>query len=223
MKKTLKTFINASLLMLFVSHSYGLIFNLSDIINRPGAQADSGVMLMDNTTNPEFNGIDDTFDGSITFNFTITSDQYALAGITYALFQLQKDNLLGNPTVPIAIGNPFTSDNWGGLRNEGYITKLIFGSNPVVVGESQAFTMTIDYNAGALDTGTLIMGGDSNVYDIGEFDYTFNEIMFFNGFDGSFASATDMTVEVVPEPATYALIFGALALVFVALRRRFKA
>ena len=220
MKKTLKTFINAGLLMLSVSHSYGLVYNISDV-NRAGGQADYGVMLMDNTTHSRFNGIDDTFDGSVTFNFTLTYTQYQTGG-TYVLFQLQ-NRTLGTPITPIAIGNIWTSDNWGGIRNTGFITDLTLGSNPVVVGESQAFTMTIDYNAGALDTGTLIMGGDSNVYDIGDYDYSFNEIVFFNGFDGSFASATDMTVEVVPEPATYALISGALALVFVPLRRRLKA
>ena len=221
MKKTLKTFINAGLLMLSVSHSYGLVYNISDV-NRAGGQADYGVMLMDNTTHSRFNGIDDTFDGSVTFNFTLTYTQYQTGG-TYVLFALQNRTVGTPPISPIAIGNNWTSDNWSGIRNTGFITDLTFGSNPVVVGESQAFTMTIDYNAGALDTGTLMIDGDSTVHDIGEFDYTFNEIMFFNGFDGSFASATDMTVEVVPEPATYALIFGALAFGFVAVRRRFKA
>ena len=220
MKKTLKTFINAGLLMLSVSHSYGLVYNISDV-NRAGGQADYGVMLMDNTTHSRFNGIDDTFDGSVTFNFTLTYTQYQTGG-TYVLFQLQ-NRTVGTPIVPIAIGNTWTSDNWGGIRNTGFITDLTFGSNPVVVGESKAFTMTIDYNAGALDTGTLMIDGDSTVHDIGEFDYTFNEIMFFNGFGGSFASATDISVEVVPEPATYALIFGALAFGFVAVPRRFKA
>ena len=220
MKKTLKTFINAGLLMLSVSHSYGLVYNISDV-NRAGGQADYGVMLMDNTTHSRFNGIDDTFDGSVTFNFTLTYTQYQTGG-TYVLFQLQ-NRTLGTPITPIAIGNIWTSDNWGGIRNTGFITDLTFGSNPVVVGESQAFTMTIDYNAGGFDTGTLSIGGDPTTYDIGTYDYSFTNIRWRNGLTDSVASATNMSVEVVPEPATYALISGALALVFVVLRRRFKA
>ncbi len=214
MKKTLKTFINAGLLMLFVSHSYGLVYNLNDI-NRPGPQADFGVILMDNTTHAGFNGIDDTFDGTVTFNFTLTFDNYQQQG-DYVLFELGNSN----GSSAIAIGNTFGSNNWGGYQAGSGLT---FGSNPVVEGQSQAFTMTIDYNAGALDTGTLIIFGDSNVYDIGDYDYSFNEIVFYNGLPGTVASGTNMSVEVVPEPATYALIFGALALVFVALRRRFNA
>ena len=63
MKKTLKTLINAGLLVLFVSHSHGLVFNLTDINNQTGAGT---TLLLDNTT-PGFNGIDDTFDGSVTY------------------------------------------------------------------------------------------------------------------------------------------------------------
>ena len=214
MTKTLKTLINTSLLMLFVSHSYGLVYNLNDI-SRPAPQTDYGVTLMDNTTHPGFNGIDDTFDGTVTFNFTLTFDNYQQQN-NYVLFQLGNSN--GDR---IAIGNTFGSNNWGGYQTGSGL--LTFGNNPVVEGQSQAFTLTIDYNAGALDTGTLIIVGDSNVYDIGDYDYSFNEIVFLNGLAGTVASGTNMSVEVVPEPATYALIFGALAFGFVAFRRRFKA
>ena len=219
MTKTLKTLINTSLLMLFVSHSHGLVFNLTDRINRTGVSNDIGFILFDNTI-PGFNGIDDTFDGRVTFNFTLTFVTYPANG-AYAGFTLL--NSAGD--APIAIGNTWSSVNWNGFRLQAGspLTTLTFGTNPVVEGQSQAFTMTIDYNAGALDTGTLIMGGDSTTYDIGEYDYSFEEIRFRNGLGDSVASATNMSVEVVPEPATYALIFGALAFVFVALRRRLKA
>ena len=225
MKKTLKTFINTSLLMLFVSHSHGLVFNLTDVNNRTGVSNDPGVILLDNTTHSEFNGIDDSFDGRVTFNFTLIFDTYP-AGGTFATFALQDSA----GSTPIAIGNSWSSNNWDGYRLDKTIgnvdqqlTTLSFGSNAIAQGVAQAFTMTIDYNAGALDTGTLSIDGDPTAYDIGDYDYSFENIRFRNGLTNNAASATNMSVEVVPEPATYALISGALALVFVVLRRRFKA
>ncbi|MGB0290791.1 MAG: PEP-CTERM sorting domain-containing protein, partial [Opitutales bacterium] len=123
----------------------------------------------------------------------------------------------------------YYSDYWNGYRIEWrdggfnqFLNPLTFGDNPVVEGQSQAFTLTIDYNAGALDTGTLIIDGDSTVYDIDDYDYSFDEISFSAAFESAI-SATNISVSIVPEPATYALLSGALALVFVALRRRFKA
>ena len=222
MKKTLKTLINTGLFMLFVSHSHGLIYNLTDVNNRIGGSFDNGLILLSNATHSEFNGIDDTFDGRVTFNFTLTFDTYPADG-TYASFELE-DRL---QNTPIAIGNSWNSNNWDGFRipdsQTSSLTTIAFGSNAVVEGVSQTFTMTIDYNAGALDTGTLIMGGDSTTYDIGDYDYSFERIRFRNGSINNVVSATNMSVEVIPEPATYALIFGVLALVFVPLRRRFNA
>ena len=219
MTKTLKTLINTSLLMLFVSHSHGLVFNLTDINNRTGVSNDLGFILFDNTI-PGFNGIDDTFDGRVTFNFTLTFVTYPANG-AYAGFTLL--NSAGD--APIAIGNTWSSVNWNGFRIPAgsQLTTLTFGSNAIVETTSKAFTMSIDYNAGALDTGTLSIEGDSTTYDIGDYDYSFTNLRWRNGLGDSVASATNMTVEVVPEPATYALIFGALAFVFVALRRRLKA
>ena len=224
MKKTLKTLISTGLFMLCFSHSHGLaqVYDLNDVLNQTGS---TFTQILNSTTHPGFNGIDDTFDGSVTFNFTITYNFIPPGGFNEAVFTLGD---ISNNKIPLAIGNAFgqgaNSANWNGYQdgnnNKAYLT---FGSNPVVEGQPQAFTMTIDYNAGALDTGTLIMGGDSTTYDIGDYDYSFEEIRFRNGLTDSVASATNMTVEVVPEPATYALIFGALALVFVPLRRRFKA
>ena len=218
MTKILKTSINTSLLMLFVGHSYGLVYNLSDVNNRAGISNDPGMIILDNTTHSQFNGIDDTFDGSITFNFSITYDIYPSGG-SFSVFHLESNAGIA----PIAIGNTWTSDNWGAYRINGLITEFAIGSNAVVEGQSQAFTMTIDYNAGALDSATLIMAGDSTAYDIGDYDYSFDRIKFRNGLDNNVSSATNMSVSIVPEPATYALLSGAFAFVFVAFRRRLKA
>ena len=217
MTKTLKTFINTGLFMLFVCHSHGLalVYNLADVIN----QTDSGsTNLLDNTTHPGFNGIDDTFDGSIIFNFTITYHEYPSdPNNIHALFQFF------SPMNDVIELGAFQSENWQIFKWKNDIAEtLTFGSNPFVEGQSQEFTMTIDYNAGALDTGTLMIAGDSTVYDIGDYNYSFEQIVFITG-DGNDVSATNMSVEIVPEPETYALISGALALVFVALRRRFNA
>ena len=218
MKKTVKTLINTSLLTLFVSHSYGLVLNLADAYNQTGVADDLGLILLDGTTHSEFNGIDNTFDGRITFNFTIAYDLHTSGANNVALFPLY----IRTFDAPIAIGSS-KSDKWNGIRIENFgSTGLTFGSNPVVVGQPKAFTMTIDYNAGALDTGTLLIAGDSTVYDIGDYDYSFDEILF-NVSPDCTASATNMKVSIVPEPKSYALICGALALVFVPLRRRFNA
>ena len=218
MKKIQKTLISTSLLMLFVSHSYGLVFNINDVYNKTGISNDPGVVLFDNTTHSQFNGIDDTFDGRITFKFSITYDVYPSGG-AFSAFHL--DNNTG--IAPIAIGNTWASDNWDGYRINGVITEFPIGSNAVVEGQAQAFTLTIDYNAGALDSATLIMAGDSTAYAIGDYDYSFESIKFRNGLDNTVSSMTNMSVSIVPEPATYALISSALAFVFVALRRRFNA
>ena len=219
MKKTLKILINTSMLMLFVGHSYGLVYNITDVNNRAGISNDPGLILLDNTTHSGFNGIDNTFDGRINFNFTITFNTYPSAGGAYASYTIER----GTNSIPLAIGKSWTSSNWNGFRGANAPIILTFGANPVVEGQSQAFAMTIDYNAGALDTGTLIIAGDSNVYDIGDYDYSFESIRFRSGLSNTIASFTNMSVEIVPEPETYALLSGALALGFVALRRRFNA
>ena len=211
MKKTLKTLINTSLLMLFVSHSYGLIFNIPDLINQESTPSSN--TLFDSNTHPEFNRVDNTFEGSVIFKFTMTFDQFTGPRPSDARIYFVSDS-----SILFEIGSSRYHDDWIGVRAG--IGVIDLGTNPVVEGQSQAFTLTIDYNAGALDTGTLSIDGDSTVYDIGEFDYSFKGIGFGNTPPP--ASFTNMSVEIVPEPATYALISGALAFVFVAIRRRFK-
>ena len=220
MKKTLKTLINTGLFMLFFSHSHGLalVYNLNDVVNKTGV---TFTTLLDTNTHPGFNGIDDTFDGSVIFNFTITFDQYPSSGNEYALFMLND----GQGPFNVAIG-AYYSNNWTGWDEKDFNSSLNLGTNPIVAGQSQAFTMTIDYNAGALDTGTVVLAGDSTVYNLAAYDYSFDGVHFETAFpstSGKVVSATNITVSIVPEPATYALLSGALALVFVGLCRRFKA
>ena len=214
MKKTLKTLINTSLLMLFVSHSYGLIFNIPDLINQESTPSSN--TLFDSNTHPEFNRVDNTFEGSVIFKFTMTFDQFTGPRPSDARIYFVSDS-----SILFEIGSSRYHDDWIGVRAG--IGVIDLGTNPVVEGQSQAFTLTIDYNAGALDTGTLSIDGDTTTYDIRDYDYSFDKIRLRNGLADNTVSATNMSVEVVPEPATYALIFGALAFGFVALRRRFKA
>ena len=211
MKKTLKTFINTGILMLFVSHSYGLVFNLPNLINQESTPSSN--TLLGSNTHPEFNGVDNTFDGSVIFNFTMNFDQFTGPRPSDARIYFVSDS-----SILFEIGSSRYHDNWIGVRAG--IGVIDLGTNPVVKGQSQAFTLTIDYNAGALDTGTILLDGDSTVYDLGEFDYSFRRIGFGNTPPP--ASFTNMSVEIVPEPATYAFLSGALAFVFVAIRRRFK-
>ena len=221
MKKTLKTLINTGLFMLCFSHSHGLamVYNLNDVLNQTGS---ASTEILNSTTHPGFTGIDDTFDGSVTFNFTITFGQF-YPSAENAIFALNK-TLNNNGVAFTGIGGFFIG-NWSGMpADTGGFGNIDLGSNPIVAGVSQAFTMTIDYNAGALDTGTVVLAGDSTVYNLVDYDYSFTQIRFTTVTqNSSLASATNMSVSIVPEPATYALLSGALVLVFVALRRRFKA
>ena len=232
MKKTLKTLINTSLFMLFVSHSYGQVYNLPNVSHigitpQPewAATPSTQTTLLDANTLPGFNGIDDTFDGSITFEFTLTFHNYPNNNSTFAILAFKNSefddiNLL---TSRISIGNFFSSDVWDANQGSVISDHFNFGNNPVVVGQSQSFTLTIDYYAGALDSATLIISGDSTTYGLPENHYSFDLIDFTSGFEGTNVSATNMSVSIVPEPATYALIFGAFAFGFAALRRRFNA
>ena len=224
MKKALKTLINTSMLMLFFSHSYGLalVYNLDDVDSLDGSSGGSpngsSILVFDDTTHPGFSGIDDTFDGTVTFNFTITYKTEPIANQSFALFTIMQP-FAGTL---IEIGND-KSTYWNGTFQGGVGEALTFGSNSVVKDTPQSFTMTVDYNPGANnDTATIQLAGDSTVYSLRNFDYSFGSIEFFVD-SGTTASATNMSVSIVPEPATYALLSGALALVFVALRRRFKA
>ena len=222
MKKTLKTLINSSLLMLFVSHSYGLVFNINDVYNKTGISNDPGFVLLDNTTHAGFNGIDDTFDGTLTFNFSLRIELYP-TNPGYSTIDL--DNTSTGDS-PIAIGfSSWVSNFWNTFRllNGGSNALNNLGTSSVNEGQDQGFTLTIDYNAGALGSATLGMERNPFLYDLGDYDYSFDRISFRNGLTDNVTSVTDLSVSIVPEPATYALISGALALVFVALRRRFKA
>ena len=229
MKKIQKILINTSLLIIFVSHSYGLVFNLSDTTktgsapNFPGyAYADPGEVLLDSTTHAGFNGIDDTFDGTLIFNFTLNVENFP-GNQSYSTIDF--DNTSAGDS-PIAIGfSSSVSNFWNTFRllNGGSNALNNLGTSSVIQGRDQTFTLTIDYNANALDSAILEMGGNPFDYDLGDFDYSFDKISFRNGYADNITSATNMLVTIVPEPATYALLSGALALVFVALRRRFKA
>ena len=222
MKKPIRTLINTSLLMLFVSHSYGLVFNINDVYNKTGISNDPGFVLLDNSIQAGFNGIDDTFDGSLIFNFTLNIEIYP-TNPGYSTIDLDNTST-GNS--PIAIGFSSSDSNfWNTFRLIGGNSNALnnLGTNSVIEGQEQGFTLTIDYNAGALDSATLGMERNPFLYDLGNYDYSFDRISFRNGLTDNVTSVTDLSVSIVPEPATYALISGALALVFVALRRRFKA
>ena len=222
MKKTLKTLINTSLLMLFVSHSYGLVFNINDVYNKTGISNDPGFVLLDNTTHAGFNGIDDTFDGTLTFNFSLRVESYP-TNPGYSTIDLDNTST-GNS--PLAIGfSSWVSNFWNTFRLIGGSSNALnnLGTSSVNEGQDQGFTLTIDYNAGALDSATLGMERNPFLYDLGDYDYSFDRISFRNGLTDNVTSVTDLSVSIVPEPATYALIFGAFAFVFVALRRRFNA
>ena len=221
MQKTLKTLINTSLLMLFVSHSYGLVFNINDVYNKTGISNDPGFVLLDNTTHAGFNGIDDTFDGTLTFNFSLRVESYP-TNPGYSTIDLDNTST-GNS--PLAIGfSSWVSNFWNTFRllNGGSNALNNLGTSSVNEGQDQGFTLTIDYNAGALDSAILGMERNPFLYDLGDYDYSFDRISFRKGLTDNVTSVTDLSVSIVPEPATYALIFGAFAFVFVALRRRFN-
>ena len=228
MTKILKTSINTSLLMLFVGHSYGLVYNITDVLNKTGQANDPGAILLDNTTHAGFNGIDDTFDGTLIIEFTLNIEVYPTTSFPnvggHTTIDFDNTN---TGTSPLAVGfSSWVNNFWNTFRIDSGGTSTAqnnLGTSSVIEGQDQTFTLTIDYNAGALDSGILEMGGNPFDYDIGDFDYSFDRISFRNGRADNVSSMTNMSVSIVPEPATYALISGALAFVFVALRRRFNA
>ncbi|MGB0290790.1 MAG: hypothetical protein ACPGC0_06325, partial [Opitutales bacterium] len=114
MEKTLKTLINTGLFMLCFSHSHGLalVYNLNDV-NKPVNSSDGVGTILSNFTDPGFNGIDDTFDGSVTLNFSITFDIYPSGGTSAHIGLVNS----ADGTRPIVIGN-YYSDYWNGYRIE---------------------------------------------------------------------------------------------------------
>lgn len=101
---------------------------------------------------------------------------------------------------------------------------LSFAHQAQILGDG--FDTLVDFGTGAQ---TLAMGSSENVasYDISnlsnnstaQIDFT------FSNFDGTEVAAFDnfqITGNVVPEPSTYAAIFGVFALIYVAYRRRQK-
>ena len=210
-----------SLFLITITLSHGIVYNINDVNNRAGSVDDIATYILNSTTHPTFVPIDDTYDELVIFNFTITFNTYSTTNYSYGGFYLVDPAF----DSPIAIGNEWGSYNWNAFRsnsNNGVTGNIPIGTNAIVEGQPTTFTMTINYNAGALDTATLRMTGDNTTYDLGAHDYSFDRIRVRNGND-NMMSFTNMSFNVIPEPETYALIFGGLALGFVMLRRRLKA
>ncbi|MGB0290934.1 MAG: hypothetical protein ACPGC0_07060, partial [Opitutales bacterium] len=176
--------------------------------NKTGISNDPGFVLLDNSIQAGFNGIDDTFDGRLIFNFTLNIEIYP-TNPGYSTIDLDNTST-GNS--PIAIGFSSSDSNfWNTFRLIGGNSNALnnLGTNSVIEGQDQGFTLTIDYNAGALDSATLGMERNPFLYDLGNYDYSFDRISFRNGLTDNVTSVTDLSVSIVPEPATYALISGA--------------
>jgi len=111
---------------------------------------------------------------------------------------------------------------------------LAFGAGSIVLfslGGYDFDALTVDGDltyAGALTLSlvngfTLLAGDELQLFDVtGDYNGAFSSITFTNAaLGGSFNYATGtLTVSAVPEPSTYAVIFGVLALGFVIWRRR---
>lgn len=155
--------------------------------------------------------VDNTYDGSITFEWTMTITTLEGNGAnSFALFEL-----IDSGRESIGVGNywngtqysTFNENGFGGVTESG---TALAANTPVT------FLLEIDYNAGADDTAVLNGGGFTNLVLTG--DYSFTDVFARAGNSANTASFTNGTITAVPEPSSTALLgLGGLSLI---LRRR---
>ncbi|MBI2813234.1 MAG: PEP-CTERM sorting domain-containing protein [Opitutae bacterium] len=92
-----------------------------------------------------------------------------------------------------------------GTNNDPEVTFLTFNPSASNMVLGQTYTLEIEYNL-ALNTASNLFGGGAGELDLGLFTYR-----------------TQLTLIAVPEPSTYAAIFGGVALAGVMLHRRRRA
>ena len=171
-----------------------------------------------NTTDPNFDGIDDTFDGIVTYTFTTTFDalQGGGAADTFGGFQLYNGGVEN-----LGVSDQWQSPNWSYYRAAGAaggIGNLDNGSGTlaIAVGDPQTFNVAITFVAGANDTAVITWNGNANTLPAG--NYSFDNVHVRAGNDATQADFTNMSMTIVPEPCTLAL--ASLGLTALVRRRR---
>ena len=187
---------------------------------------DASTVASDGVTTFGDLAINDTFTGSVEFYFTITPTPDSITS-SYNFFVLRDfdGGQDGVPGINARIGNEWDGTIWvaGSNGSRFNITDDDGATVPLVNDVAVSFEMVIDYVAGADDSARVRFGGQDEWTFLSDRDYTLNTITAqAGGGSGSSASFTDMSVVVIPEPATMAMVFGAVVLGLVILRRRMR-
>ena len=185
---------------------------------------DSSTLATDGVTTFGDLAIDDTFTGSVEFYFTIMPTPDSVTS-SYNFFVLRDfdSGEEGAPGINARVGNEWDGSIWvaGSNGDRFNITNDEGATVPLVNDVAVSFEMVVDYVAGADDSARVRFGGQEEWTFLADRDYTLNTITAqAGGGSGSSASFTDMSVVVIPEPATMAMVFGAVVLGLVILRRR---
>ena len=179
------------------------------------------------TTFGDLPPIDNTFTGSVEFRFTINHLVSPNNAYNYFVVRSGDENdPVGDRPIVARVGTEWAASPWM-AGNPGDLTNLLDDAGdpvPVVSNVPVSFEMVIDYVAGQDDSLRFRMVGQDNWTTLSDRDYGFTNITAQAGHGGSgsgpTADITNMSVVVIPEPATMAMVFGAVVLGLVILRRR---
>ena len=163
--------------------------------------------------------IDNTFAGDVTISYTMTpkllpdTADYSNFSQYYSFMLLRKDP--GDFRLGTNHGNPPGSDFFfARLLTE---TKdLLVNGEPIRYEDGRPYDIQLDiqYVAGADDSAVLSIDGNTFILPTGDYSFKWIDIMAVHDHPGPGADFTNMSVAVIPEPRTAALLFGVFGLAF---------
>ncbi len=167
-------------------------------------------------------GIDDTFEGSATIAYTYTpkktGDQNFSQYWSYLI--LRDTEVDGSIVFRIGTdhGNPPGSD----VFIAPVAGAVLLDDGEPVVFEERSYDIVLDfvYAAGGPDSATVTIDGVSFGLPDGNYGFELIQLVAAHDGGGPGADFTNMTITVIPEPATMAFIFGTLGFGLVLLLKR---
>jgi hypothetical protein len=211
-----------SVVLLLIQPAGATTFSFAD---QPGITGGGdGTTILD-TSDPDFGGIDDSFEGVVSYTFTSSFTQFDNGGdnttaeSTFSGFQL-----FNGGTENLGINDMWSSANWSYFRaadTEGD-GELDNGSGPlpIALNDPQTFAVAINYMAGGDDSAVITWNGNANVLPTGNYSFDNVRVRAGNGLTAVDFTDMSMTINAVPEPSTCVLAIVALLAVAVCRRRR---